>query len=254
MKRVVVVATGFLLAFAVIWGVLAEVHPSATGPNVTEQSTAGTTSVHTSALPSAPAGSTLVANVRHEIQGYKSPGGQPTVLISPTWHGAATALPVIWAGPGWVYVRLAQRPNGSTAWVRDSDITLSSTAYRIVVNVETTTLSLYKNGTLDFSVPAGVGTTADPTPLGAYFVAFLSATPCSGYVPFVLVSSAHSNTISDWESSGDALMAIHGPLGADSAIGTTGAHVSHGCVRLHIADLVRLRGVPAGTPIDVVDS
>jgi lipoprotein-anchoring transpeptidase ErfK/SrfK len=70
----------------------------------------------------------------------------------------------------------------------------------------------------------------------------------------VMVSSAHSNTISDWESSGDALMAIHGPLGADAQIGTTGARVSHGCVRLHVADLVHLRVVPAGSPIDVVAS
>ena len=65
-----------------------------------------------------------------------------------------------------------------------------------------------------------------------------------------MVTSAHSNTISDWEESGDAITAIHGPLGADAAIGTTGARVSHGCVRLHDADLIQLRDVPAGTPVD----
>lgn len=64
-----------------------------------------------------------------------------------------------------------------------------------------------------------------------------------------MVTSAHSNTISDWEESGDAITAIHGPLGADAAIGTTGARVSHGCVRLHDADLIQLRDVPAGTPL-----
>jgi len=38
----------------------------------------------------------------------------------------------------------------------------------------------------------------------------------------VIVTSAHSNTITDWDNSGDAMIAIHGPLGADAEIGTTG--------------------------------
>ena len=46
-------------------------------------------------------------------------------------------------------------------------------------------------------------------------------------------------------------MAIHEPLGADAAIGTRGPLVSHGWVRLHDADLSRLRMVPAESPIDI---
>ena len=67
-----------------------------------------------------------------------------------------------------------------------------------------------------------------------------------------MVTSAHSDTITDWEGSGDALIAIHGPLGSDAQIGTTGAAVSHGCIRLHEANLVQLRPVPVGTPVDIV--
>ena len=69
-----------------------------------------------------------------------------------------------------------------------------------------------------------------------------------------MVTSAHSNTITDCESSGDAMVAIHGSLGSDQQIGTTGAAVSHGCVRLHEADLLQLRPVPVGSPIDIVAS
>jgi hypothetical protein len=254
MRRLVFAATAFLIAFAVIWGALGLIHTNGPGSGQGQSSSTTSTLSRTPALPAAPPGSTLVATPHHAIKGFKVPGGKPALTIGATWHGAATSLPVIWAGPGWVYVRLAQRPNGSTAWVRDSDVSLSSTPFRIVIDLQTTRLSLFKDGKLDFSAPAGVGTAADPTPVGAYFVAFLAAPPSPGYGPFVLVSSAHSNAISDWESSGDALMAIHGPLGADTAIAATGAHVSHGCVRLHVADLLRLRGVPAGTPIDVVDS
>ena len=45
-----------------------------------------------------------------------------------------------------------------------------------------------------------------------------------------MVMSGHSDAISDYEQSGDAIVAIHGPLGLDAAIGTTGARISHGCV------------------------
>jgi len=102
------------------------------------------------------------------------------------------------------------------------------------------------------NAPAGIGTTRDPTPTGNFFVAFFAAPPSSGYGAFVIVTSGHSNAISDFEESGDAVVAIHGPLGADRAIGTTGAQVSHGCVRLHESDLVQLRQVPAGSPVDIV--
>ena len=76
--------------------------------------------------------------------------------------------------------------------------------------------------------------------------------PGAGYGAFVLATSADSNTITDWEGSGDAIIGIHGPIGADAAIGTTGAAISHGCVRLHDADLSVLGGLPAGTLTDVV--
>ena len=99
--------------------------------------------------------------------------------------------------------------------------------------------------------PAGVGTGQDPTPTGQYFVAFFEASPSPGYGPFILVTSAHSTSIANWEGSGDAVIGVHGPLGADSLIGTTGAYLSHGCIRIPITDLVDLRNVPAGSPITI---
>lgn len=54
--------------------------------------------------------------------------------------------------------------------------------------------------------------------------------------------------------SGDAMVAIHGPLSGDAAIGSTGARISHGCIRLHEADLLRLRDVPAGSPVTILGS
>jgi len=200
------------------------------------------------------AGTTVLATVLESAPGYARPGGRVAGTVPASWYGRPSVLPVIGTWPGWVRVRLAQRPNGSTAWLPTADVTLASTPYRIVINLATTHLALYDNGRLVFSAPAGVGTTDDPTPTGEYFVAFDEPPPQPGvgYGPFVLVTSAHSLAISDWEGSGDAVIGIHGPLGMDAEIGTTGARISHGCVRLHGQALDRLAGVPPGTPIDVI--
>jgi hypothetical protein len=161
-------------------------------------------------------------------------------------------LPVLARQPGWVEVGLAQRPNESVTWVPASDVSLARDSYHLVIDLSTRHLQLFNLGQLVADFPAGVGVPSAPTPTGHFFVALFARPASPGYGQFVIVTSAHSNTISDWEESGDAIVAIHGSLGSDAAIGTTGAAVSHGCIRLHDADLVRLRDVPAGTPIDIV--
>jgi lipoprotein-anchoring transpeptidase ErfK/SrfK len=170
-----------------------------------------------------------------------------------TWEYRPSILPVIATRPGWVQVRLPERPNGSTAWLPVGDVTVRSTPYRIVINVTTRRLTLYKAGKVLVSAPAGIGMSGDPTPLGHYFVAFDEPPPQPnpGYGPFIMVTSAHSPSISDWEGSGDAVIGIHGPLGDDAEIGTAGAKVSHGCIRLHDQALRGLSRVPPGTPIYV---
>jgi hypothetical protein len=201
-----------------------------------------------------PAGKTTLATLRVTSPRYAAPGVRAPGQVPATWWGVPSVLPVVASRPGWVQVRLAQRPNGSEAWLPARDVTLSSTPYRIVINLATTHLTLYYGTRPVFTTPAGIGTPTDPTPAGHFFVAFDEPPPGSsaGYGPFILVTSAHSPNISDWAGSGDAVIGIHGPLGEDSLIGTTGARISHGCIRLHLAALLRLRSVPPGTPIDIV--
>jgi lipoprotein-anchoring transpeptidase ErfK/SrfK len=198
--------------------------------------------------------SSLIATLSSTVAKFASPGGAQTGSIPGTWFGAPSALPVIAQDNGFLRVRLAQRPNGSTAWIASSSATLSSTPYRIVVDLTTEHLMLYKAGQLLMSAPAGVGTLQDPTPTGNFFVALYASPPSSAWGPFIMVTSGHSNAISDYEESGDAIVAIHGPLGADAAIGTSGARVSHGCVRLHDSDLVQLRAIPVGTPVQILNN
>jgi lipoprotein-anchoring transpeptidase ErfK/SrfK len=195
--------------------------------------------------------SSLIATLSSTVAKFAVPGGLQTGTVPGTWFGAPSALPVIAQVNGFLQVRLAQRPNGSTAWIASASATLSSTPYRIVIDLATERLLLYKAGQLLMSAPAGVGTVQDPTPTGNFFVALYASPPSADWGPFIMVTSGHSNAISDYEDSGDAIMAIHGPLGADAAIGTSGARVSHGCVRLHDSDLAQLRSVPVGTPVQI---
>jgi lipoprotein-anchoring transpeptidase ErfK/SrfK len=186
--------------------------------------------------------------------GYPAPGAPSDRTIPASWHGYPSILPVIAQQPGWLEVRLAQRPNESTTWVQDGEVTLSSTPYRVVIDLGTEHLVVYRDGGEILNFPAGVGTVDDPTVPGDYFMAMRAPPPSPAYGSFLLVTSAHSDTITDFEQSGDAIIAIHGPIDsyADSRIGTTGARISHGCVRLHYADLAQLGVIPAGTPIDIV--
>jgi lipoprotein-anchoring transpeptidase ErfK/SrfK len=197
---------------------------------------------------------TFVVATKGSIPAFAAPGAPANGTVPATWYGYPTLVPVIAQKPGWFEVRLAQRPNGSVAWVRDQDVTLALiTTYRIVVSVAAQRLKLFQDGRLVLAFPAGVGTYNDPTVTGNFFIAIKAPPPNPGYGAFVLATSAHSSAITDWEGLGDAIIAIHGPIdaAADAQIGATGAHISHGCIRLHASDLAQLALVPVGTPVDI---
>jgi lipoprotein-anchoring transpeptidase ErfK/SrfK len=197
-------------------------------------------------------GSTLTATPKGAIQGYDGPDGKPTVQVTDKYYDIATTLPVIEQAPGWLHVRLAPRPNGSTVWVKASDVTVGSTPWRIEINLTTTHLTLYKAGAVVLDAPVGVGTDYTPTATGDFFVTFFQKPTSSGYGPFVIITSGHSNVLQSFEGFPDGILAIHGSLGADWAISTTGAHISNGCIRMHLDDQKQLQFVQPGTPIHIV--
>jgi lipoprotein-anchoring transpeptidase ErfK/SrfK len=183
--------------------------------------------------------------------GSRKPGGPRRMWVPGHWLGAPSILPVIGQQSGWFHVRLAQRPNGSTAWVRSQNIkSLATDPYHVVIDLSSTHLHLYKEGRQIGNYPVGVGLPAYPTPRGHFFMALFTRAPSPEWGAFVILTSAHSNVLTDWEATGDGITGIHGPLGSDAQIGTTGARVSHGCIRMHKAQLLHLR-VPVGTPVDI---
>lgn len=199
-----------------------------------------------------PYGYTMLASLSHSVWEYSAPGVITKHVVRADYFGSPLVMPVISVRDGYLQVRLPYRPNSRTAWVKQSSVGVSATPYRIKIYLRTQHLELFYKGFRTLRAPVGIGTTTNPTPSGRFFVLFFSIPPNGGYGPFDLVTSAHSNTITDWESSGDALIGIHGPLGADGMIGNSGARISHGCIRMHLVDQRRLDRVTIGTPIEII--
>jgi hypothetical protein len=230
----------------------ADASPASTTTTGQPTTTAPRATTTTAKPPEVPV-STVLADPNGVIPTYDAPGGQP-VGEAGLWYGYEMTMPVVEDRGDWIRIALPERPNGLTGWVRKADVTLSSTTYRIIVRLSTTSVTLYESGYEKFTVPAGIGVDRTPTPKGSYFVAVVEVPGPHGYGPVVLDLSAHSEAIQSWEGSGDAITAIHGPISAvsDAQIGETGTRISNGCIRLHEADQVRFYGVPAGTPVDIV--
>jgi hypothetical protein len=175
-----------------------------------------------------------------------------TGSVDPSWSGATLGLPVIGMEHERLHVRLLRRPNNLTAWIDAPAASLTHTSYHVVVDLSAKRLLLYQRAKLLFQAPAVVGSAQYPTPIGSFFVAQFAQAPSPAYGPFVVVTSAFANTVTDWEQEGAAMVAITGPLDTLAALQAGGGQLSHGGIRLLDGDMARLRVMPAGTPIDVV--
>ncbi|MDR1393547.1 MAG: L,D-transpeptidase [Bifidobacteriaceae bacterium] len=192
-----------------------------------------------------------IAHLTGDVTAYSEPGGTASGLVEGSWWTYPSALPVIDERDGYLLVRLQQRPNQSTAWIAAEGIEITETPYRIVVDLRTHRLRLLNRGEEEMNVPAIIGRPATPTPAGHYFVTMFHPGASPGYGKWVVYLSAHSETIDNWMGTGDAITAIHGPLGDEASVEAAGA-ISNGCIRIHLTDLDQLVAtVPPGTPVDI---
>jgi lipoprotein-anchoring transpeptidase ErfK/SrfK len=214
----------------------------------TTSSSSTTTTVPTEVPPL-----TWLASPKGMIPKYDAPGGTPVGEVG-VWYGYPMSMPILERQGAWLKVMTPERPNMSTAWIHSSQADIGLSNYRIVIRRAETKVIVYKDGYRLHEMPAGLGKSSTPTPLGSYFVAVKEVPGPHGYGPVVLDLSAHSEAIQSWQGMGDAIIALHGPISSssDARIGTTGTYISNGCVRLHTADQEKLMEVPLGTPVDIV--
>jgi lipoprotein-anchoring transpeptidase ErfK/SrfK len=146
----------------------------------------------------------------------------------------------------WYRVKLPSRPNGRTGWIPARSLQVETVAARIVADLSARRLTVYRRGLVVARIPMAIGAPGSPTPTGSFYVdsRFRITTPGSAFGPAILGIAAYSEASQGWARGNP--IAIHGT----SADGSIGAAASHGCLRVHNRDILRLmRLVPAGTPI-----
>lgn len=152
----------------------------------------------------------------------------------------------------WVRVLLPLRPNGSIGWVRTSEVALERMPYRIIIEVNTNTLTVDgPDGTI-VTTKVALGTNNTPTPTGLFYIREIvpQANPNGGLGPVALGLSGLSEELRSF-AGGFGRVAIHGT----NAPGKIGTDVSHGCVRMDNATITRLaKLLPLGTPVEIVST
>jgi lipoprotein-anchoring transpeptidase ErfK/SrfK len=149
-------------------------------------------------------------------------------------------------GVTWYDVWLPIRPNESHGWIEEGGVSLYATTAKIVVHLATRRLVVYRNGERLGSFPVAVGTPALPTPEGIFYVdqKLRPTTPGGPYGVLALGLSAYQPRLPNWPLGGP--VAIHGT----NEDGLIGQAVSHGCVRMHNADVLKVSAwVPTGSPV-----
>jgi hypothetical protein len=150
------------------------------------------------------------------------------------------------AGISWVQLRLPQRPNNVTGWVRRSALGPFHVVHtRLVVNRRALRITLFKHGTRRFRVRIGMGAPGTPTPTGHFWIREkFHVSGNSLYGTRAMGTAAYSDVLTDWPGGG--VIGIHGT----DQPGLIPGRPSHGCVRVRNGDVKRLYALtPIGTPL-----
>jgi lipoprotein-anchoring transpeptidase ErfK/SrfK len=147
-------------------------------------------------------------------------------------------------GQPWYHISVPMRPNGTYGWIPAGTVQLRPTQSKIVVDVGSRTIDVFRRGKHVVHGIVAVGAPGMETPLGHYYVA---ATFVPYQDPFLgvyaLETSAYSK-LTEWPGGG--VVGIHGT----NEPWLLGKAVSHGCVRVSNATATKLkRYAPLGTPI-----
>ncbi len=201
--------------------------------------------------PSLPSGSIVVSSHEDRLRAFSRPSFRATsraVPVTNPW-GERLAFPVVErardaGGALWLRVLLGVARNGTEGWVPAARVWATPLRDRIVVDLSAHRLRRWHDGRLAERFDVAVGAPTTPTTAGSFFVwARLDAAADGPYGTYVLGLSGFPPTGS--EAPDASRIAIHGT--ADPT--DLGQDVSHGCVRVLNADMLRLRDVPMGTPV-----
>ncbi len=178
-----------------------------------------------------------------------------TRLPDKTENGAPQTLLVlkeVWAdGRHWYKVLLPVRPNGSTGWLDERDVSLEGVEYRVDVHLRSHSLDVFRNNGRIDEIPVGLGKDDTPTPGGLFYVMELlrPPKPDGPYGTYAYVLNGYSNQLTSFNG-GTGLLGVHGTNQPE----LIGKNVSHGCIRMTNENIERLAQLlPLGTPVRIMD-
>jgi lipoprotein-anchoring transpeptidase ErfK/SrfK len=208
-----------------------------------------------------PPGVSMVAQVTVPQTGvYETPGAPaPVRTFDNPWllNGEADkAIPQVFLveeqrPDGWIRVLLPERPNGSSGWIRQSDVQLTQNPYRLRVSLGDHKITVFERDQVSYQGDVAIGAPSTPTPPGEYYTRVLlqAPNPNTVYGPYAYGLSAHSEVLTEFNG-GDGEVGVHG--NNDKSV--LGKSVTHGCIRMDNDEITRLSKIlPLGTPVEIVN-
>jgi len=150
--------------------------------------------------------------------------------------------------PDWLNVMLPVRPNGSTGWVRASDVTLETHRYRILVELGAYQITAWNGDEVILQEPVGLGTGATPTSVGHFYTKeLLKVVGQPVFGPYAYALSGFSEVHYQF-AGGPGTLGIHG-TNDPSGLGRS---VSNGCIRISNQGITTLaETLPIGVPVEI---
>ena len=113
----------------------------------------------------------VAAVVRSSARVYRRPGAKPFARFGrlnvngfPTFFRVLSTVRGSDCAPLWFRVQLPIKPNGVTGYVRASAVETGRVHSRVVVDLSSKHLTLFRNGRRAFGTTVAVGSSATPTP------------------------------------------------------------------------------------------
>ena len=189
----------------------------------------------------------VVALLRHPTVLRAKPGGRVVAKLGKkTQFGSPQAMWVVRHSGQWLGVVSPKAGNNRVGWIPASTASLSRVDWQLRVSLSARKLTVLDHGQVKQRYTVAIGAPDAPTPTGRFAVTdrLLTGDPAGPYGCCILALSAKApHAIQDW-SGGDRI-AIHSTPETE----TIGEAVSHGCVRLTLAEGQWLiNHIPLGTP------
>jgi len=212
-----------------------------------DTTSAPTASPQPAALRLPPGHGALVALLRRPTAMRAKPEGRVLAKLKlKTSFGSPQAMWVVRHSGTWLGVVSPSAGNNHVGWIRASDASLSRVTWQLRVSLSARKLTVLDNGRVRQRYTVAIGAPDAPTPTGRFAVTdrLLTGDSAGPYGCCILALSAKApHVIQDW-SGGDRI-AIHSTPETE----TIGEAVSHGCVRLTLAEGQWLiNHIPLGTP------